>query len=322
MAYSSGGLITATDYNQFVGTNPSSTANRINTVWATGNGQYGYGQTAIPTVSGTGLVTATQWGTAINVLNSIRTHQTGSSTGLTAPTSGQLAAYLTNFSANVNNSYTDAMSCNTNGTTTTGTVYTPTISAATGVSYAGTVATRTITFASGDAARYFFNCGGKINLVITSVTNNNSTARSADAVSVLKTYFGGVSGYAALTAGTQAGTGGTVLSIGQYPAAGYWGGGGTADVTDPLPIIQIGATGGGAYSLDYMQLYVYGVGYLGYPLGSNADVGNLISLRLDYNSPSTGSFNTALNVTVNHRVDIVYPETTNLTNSWGTATVS
>ena len=56
MAYSSGGLIAAADYNGFVGTSPSSTANRINTVWAVGNGQYGYGQTAVGTVSAGGVV--------------------------------------------------------------------------------------------------------------------------------------------------------------------------------------------------------------------------------------------------------------------------
>ena len=71
MAYSSGGLIAAADYNGFVGTSPSSTANTINTVWAVGNAQYGYGQTPIGTVSGAGLVTATQWASAVNTLNSI-----------------------------------------------------------------------------------------------------------------------------------------------------------------------------------------------------------------------------------------------------------
>ena len=69
MSYSQGGLIAATDYNGFVGSNPSAVANTINTVWAIGNGQYGYGQTALSQVAATGLVTATQWATAVNTVN-------------------------------------------------------------------------------------------------------------------------------------------------------------------------------------------------------------------------------------------------------------
>ena len=45
MAYSQGGLIQATDYNGFVGT--ATQSGTINYVWSTGNGQFGYGQTAL-----------------------------------------------------------------------------------------------------------------------------------------------------------------------------------------------------------------------------------------------------------------------------------
>lgn len=75
MSYSQGGLIQASDYNSIVGSN-STTAGTINYVLSTGNGQYGYGQTALTTVSQAGLVTATQWSTAIGKLNSLSAHQT------------------------------------------------------------------------------------------------------------------------------------------------------------------------------------------------------------------------------------------------------
>jgi hypothetical protein len=55
MTYSSGGLIQATDYNGFVG--GATTAGTINYVWSTGNGQFGYGQTALSQVSATNTVT-------------------------------------------------------------------------------------------------------------------------------------------------------------------------------------------------------------------------------------------------------------------------
>ena len=82
MTISSGGLIQATDYNTFVGTSPSATTNTINTVWAVGSGSAGYGQTALSQVSSAGTVTATQWASLINTLNSILTHQSGSGSGI------------------------------------------------------------------------------------------------------------------------------------------------------------------------------------------------------------------------------------------------
>ena len=310
MAYSQGGLIAASDYNTIVGTSPSSTANTINTVWAVGNGQYGYGQTAISQVSSAGLVTATQWATAINNLNSIRTHQSGSGTGIGAPTSGSLATYLSTFQTNVNTAYTNAVTAATQGTTTTGGSFTGSATAGNDSTYNGTTLTRTVTFASADQARYFFNAGGQINFVVSSVTNNDSTARSTDAVSVIGTYFAGMTGFKATTNGQRTGTGGTLAGSGYV--SGYYG------LTTAYQTIAQVTTSSGTYSTDYVQLQAK---YSG-TLGSNGDKSPQISFALNYYSSHSSGFNDTLNITVNHRVDIVYPETTNLTNSWGTVTIA
>ena len=310
MAYSSGGLIAAADYNGFVGTSPSSTANTINTVWAVGNAQYGYGQTPIGTVSGAGLVTATQWASAVNTLNSIRTHQSGSGSGISAPTAGTVANYLSTFSTQIASGYTNATTAATQGTTTTGSVFSPVVSAANDVTYNATFATRTVTFASADQARYFFNAGGQINIVITSVTNNDATARSTDAVNTIGTYFGGMSAFKATTNGQRTGTGGT-LAGGGY-VSGYY------SLTTGYQTIAQVTTSSATYSTDYVQLQTK---YSG-TLGSNGDKSPQITFILNYFSSHTTGFNDTLNVTVNHRVDIVYPETTNLSASWGTATVA
>ena len=310
MAYSSGGLIAAADYNGFVGTSPSSTANTINTVWAVGNAQYGYGQTLIGTVSGAGLVTATQWASAVNTLNSIRTHQSGSGSGISAPTAGTVANYLSTFSTQIASGYTNALTAATQGTTTTGSVFSPVVSAANDVTYNATFATRTVTFASADQARYFFNAGGQINIVITSVTNNNATARSTDAVNTIGTYFGGMSAFKATTNGQRTGTGGTLAGSGYV--SGYY------SLTTGYQTIAQVTTSSATYSTDYVQLQTK---YSG-TLGSNGDKSPQISFALNYFSSHTTGFNDTLNVTVNHRVDIVYPETTNLSASWGTATVA
>jgi len=310
MAYSQGGLIAASDYNTIVGTSPSSTANTINTVWAVGNGQYGYGQTAISQVSSAGLVTATQWATAINNLNSIRTHQSGSGTGIGAPTSGSLATYLSTFQTNVNTAYTNAVTAATQGTTTTGGSFTGSATAGNDSTYNGTTLTRTVTFASADQARYFFNAGGQINFVVSSVTNNDSTARSTDAVSVIGTYFAGMTGFKATTNGQRTGTGGTLAGSGYV--SGYYG------LTTAYQTIAQVTTSSGTYSTDYVQLQAK---YSG-TLGSNGDKSPQISFALNYYSSHSSGFNDTLNITVNHRVDIVYPETTNLTNTWGTVTIA
>ena len=129
MAYSQGGLIDAADYNGFIGTSPSSTANKLNTVWAVGNGNAGYGQTAIAQVSSAGLVTATQWATLINNLNSTLTHQSGSGSGISAVTSGSTINYLSTLSTNITTAYTNRSNFTTQGTTTTGSVFSPNFTA-------------------------------------------------------------------------------------------------------------------------------------------------------------------------------------------------
>jgi hypothetical protein len=317
MSYSSGGLIAASDYNGFVGT--ATTSGTINYVWSTGNGQFGYGQTALSqSAASAGTVTATQWATAINTLNSIYTHQGGSGTGIGAPTSGSLISYLSAFSGDVSTANSNNLNAASVGSTTTGSVYSASFSAANNTTYGPSAfATRTITFASVDQARYFFNAGGYLNLVITGVTNNDGTSRSADAVSVIGTYLGGITKFGAVGNNGRSGTGGTVntnnTSIGYYSLT-----------TLPVIYTQVTTTSG-TYSGDYATVWWK----TSSQNGSYGDNGAILNVYLEYYSAHTsttsglyGSSGDTLNVTVNHRIDVVYPETTNLSNSWGTVTIS
>ena len=81
MSYAQGSLIDAADYNGLVGSN-STTAGTINYVWSTGNGQFGYGQTAVDAVTVAATVTATQWSTMLNALNRSLQHQAGAAATL------------------------------------------------------------------------------------------------------------------------------------------------------------------------------------------------------------------------------------------------
>lgn len=320
MTYASGGLIQATDYNNLVGANPSTTAGQLNAVWATGNSSYGYGQTAISQAAATGgTVTATQWSTLVNALNNIECHQlNATSSNVALMTAGSTITYVAAVATNLSTVYINRLNAGAQGTTTTGTVFTAGISATNNTTYGeSTFATRTVTFSSGDAARYFFNAGGQINLVITGVTNNDATSRSADAVTVIATNLGGVSAFKALTNGGRTGTGGTVNT--NTTAFGYY------SLTTAYQMTQKITTTNATYSNDYAAVYYKSNG----AQGSNADTGSVISIALNYQSAHTsttsglyGSTGDTLNVTVSHRIDVVYPESTYLNNSWGTVTIA
>lgn len=310
MAYSSGGLIAAADYNNFL-----NGTNQLNTVWSTGSGSVGYGQTALSAVSQAGTVTATQWASLINTLNSTLTHQSGSGSGISATTAGSQINYLSTLATNVNNAYTNHLNFASQGSTTTGTVYSPNITAANNTTYgAATVFQRVVTFSSGNAARYFFNAGGQINLVITSVTANDGTTRSTDAATTIGTYLGGVSAFRATTNGGRTGSGGTLNT--NNTSFGYY------NLTSSNVITQQVTSTNATYTNTVAQVYF---GSNGTNLAGNGDAGSVINIYLNFtdgHNNYAGGFNDTLNITINHRVDIVYPESTNLSNTWGTVTVS
>ena len=93
MTYSSGGLIQAADYNGF--------ASRINTIWGVGSGSSGYGQSTTLNSSIAGgssvNIASTEWAAAISRINTMKGHQSAASYSPTAPTSGGIITYLSDF---------------------------------------------------------------------------------------------------------------------------------------------------------------------------------------------------------------------------------
>ena len=163
MTYSSGGLIQATDYNGFA--NDTAGAN-VNDVWATGATDKGYGQSALATVSAAGTVTATQWAGLVNNISSMGSHTGTSITSRSAPTAGQtidiLAALntdLTNITTNRGNAVASGTEYGTFSGTTSQTAATGSGQSAWTITF-----THTVTFASANALRYFFNAGGIVRL--------------------------------------------------------------------------------------------------------------------------------------------------------------
>jgi len=312
MAYSSGGLIAATDYNTFASGATTNASNNLNFVWSTGNGSYGYGQTAVGQVASTNTVTATQWASLINTLNNALTHQAGSGSGISAPTAGGTITWLSTLSSSIGTAYSNRLNYAAQGSTTTGSGYGYEITG-TNATFSGTF-TRTITWSSGDAARYFFNCGGQINWVITSAANNNGTLRSADLATQWATYQAGGS-IKNNSAVPRTGSGGTVNT--SATSLGYW-----SLTTSAQTISQITSAN---YRYEYNSDYTYVQAYTSAQNASgNGDHGAVIYLVFGWYMYETyAGLNDNVDVTVNHRIDIVAPSTSGgLSASWGLPTIT
>ena len=171
MTYSSGSIIEATDYNGFVSTNSGA---NVNDIWSTGATDKGYGETAVSTVSASSTITATQWATLNNRISSMASHTNTSITSRTNPTTGDTIEILSALNTDLTNITANRGDAAANGTqylTWSGTNYQS-------GNWSSTLTfTHTITWASANAARWFFNAGGRIKWE----TNNSSTGNPGDA---------------------------------------------------------------------------------------------------------------------------------------------
>lgn len=318
MAYSSGGLIQATDYNNLTWSGTQGTyvasPNNLAYVLGVGNGQFGYGQsvTSINTVAAAATVTATQWTGLLNGVNACLQHQSGAGAALSIPTitAGGTITYSSILNTAVTTINTNKALATAQGTTSTGSVFSPNFTVASTTAAQTWTFTRTMTFASADQARYFFNAGGQINFVTTSVTNGDATNRSGDWVTLIGTNLVNISAIKSLTNGGRSGTGGTLVA---NTAVGYWN-----STTTSANIVVITSTTT-SYTGDYVQV---GLRHSA-AVGPNGDNGTTLYLDFTvYSAAKALNFNASINVTWNHRIDVVYPETTYLTNSWGTVTIT
>ena len=161
MTYAQGGLIQAVDYNTFAqgGASPDNNVANINTIWGVGTGDKGWGQsTTVTPVSAAATVTATQWSTLFSRFTSSASQTNTSVTAVTNPVTGDIIDFKNNFSTNLSSVFT-----NRNNAVGVGTTITANGVATRSTAWATSLtATHTITFASANAMRYFFNGGGRI----------------------------------------------------------------------------------------------------------------------------------------------------------------
>jgi hypothetical protein len=148
MTYQQFGLIQASDYNTLV--------NNLNTVWGSGSGNYGYGQTNLSTIQAGAQVGATEWSALVNKISAIASHQNSTITSVTAPASGDPVKFVNAINTNITtitNNRLNASAQAASITTTKSTTSTWTDK----VTF-----TTTVQFASAGSARFFFNSGGQL----------------------------------------------------------------------------------------------------------------------------------------------------------------
>jgi hypothetical protein len=317
MTFSSGSIITAADYNSFLGANNSSTINTVNTIWGFGNGSAGYGQTVLSNVtSGTSTITATQWASLINTLNSIKTHQTGSGTGLTATTAGQTITANAFITANLTTAYTNRLTFASNSAVVAGATSTTAWTSST----VNATLTRSFgskaTFTSANHARFFFNSGGRLKYNISATQNASTTARTNAAINLIG-YLGGIALFGANTTGNITGVaGGTSGSF--NTAIGYW----TATYNSNVALAGKYNTTT-AYTSDIGNIAVKtdGTQQVNNDNGAAVSFWTTISSTAGANAGGL-SFDDGLGINFIQSIDVSYPELTNLSNTWGAVTIS
>ena len=304
MSYTQGSLIDAADYNGLANVS----AANVWYVLSTGSGTYGYGQDAasISTVSVASTITATQWAGLVHSVNKILGHQggaaaqlaTGSNIGITA---GATITAFANVSTAVTTIGTNRLSFNsTRGTPVTGANFDAT--------FANSTFTRTITvtFASADQARYFFNAGGRFSLVFvpSGLTDNAKETSYNDLMNAIGTL------HLDAETSTRTGTGETLTTNGL--AIGYW------DLTTSNQTILKLTSDNANYTANTLEVLMRVAG----ATGTNGGLGTQVIYDITYTDGADEAFNDAVSGTFRHRVDITPPETTFLSNSWGVFGVS
>jgi hypothetical protein len=292
MAYSTGDTILASHYSSFRGD--------FNTNWGTGSGDQGYGQSnTIADVSIGDTVTATQWSTLLARETTAAAHQGTSLTSITSPSAGDTISAFTALTANtalINTNRLNIDSGNYADTTSTG--------SGAGSWTVTTIHEYTLTFASADAVRYYYNAGGSTRLSFaksTSTSNTKNTEWTALATACGTIIF-------AAQGTTKSGGSGTPGTI--ATTIGYY------DMTTSYQTIFKQFEGTSPYTASYILVESKSNGVQ----GSNADVGEVVTMKITWADAAADNFNDTVDGTVTNTITHRTPNTTQLNNaSWSAA---
>lgn len=311
MSYAQNGLIEATDFNNLVGAAVETGANKLNTVWSTGGTTAGYGQSAVSQVSGGDTVVATgQWNSLVTNTASAASHQGSSISAVTAPSAGDTVTYNTNIPTNLTTIYSNRRNAASQGSTIADT-------ATRGSSWQNSLTfTHTVTFASGNAARYFFNSGGQIkmtashptgggiNLLFSDLASDTGTvtmsAPNSGTITISGTSYSGI---------TKVGGGGNTPTV--DADKGYFG----LTTGNATAFTQLADSGPSGYLSSFIRYIVKSNG----AQDGNGDTGSIITIYSVWDeipNDLVASASSAVTCTAQ------LPETSNLSASWGTPSIS
>ena len=311
MAYAQFGTIQAADFNTLVGGNPTTTANTLNATWATGGSTAGYGQTAVSNVAaGTNILASTQWSSLVSNTASAASHQGSSITSVSTPVAGGVITFTAAIPTNLQTIYTNRLNAAAQGSTTANTA-----TRATTWSNQLTF-THTATFASGDAARYFFNAGGQIKMTVShpgvsgidllfnNLCSNVGTvvmsAPTSGSVSIAGTNYNGI---------TKIGGGGNAPTVDS--TKGYYG----LTTANATAFTQTASTGPSGYLSSFIRFIVKSNG----TQGSNGDTGSVVTIYTIWDEVPDGLVVASGSATT---MTLTPPSTTNIANTWGAVTLS
>jgi hypothetical protein len=314
MTYGTGNIIDDGDYNTFATGTVTGASNHsvqnLNTLWSGGSTNRGYGQAgAISAVTPGSIITATQWSTLFNRMDTIASHQATSITSITNPTVGDEIAAYNAFVTNLNSIWNSRLNCGASGT--------PVIQSTnrTGSWLNQVNFTKTVTWNSSAERRYFFNTGGTISLAF---------SRSGGTVNATNTEWTDLlnkAGTLRLTGATPSvNSGNAVIAGTTHQGFNKLGGSGTpatlasgigfyeTTTSNQLLFQQFADTA--PYGTNNIQVYVR--------RGTNSLIFTVIMKDNDSGTDPDNTVNGTLNCTMSYTP----PSTAYISNSWGSISQS
>ena len=298
MAYASSNVILDDHYNIFVqggAVAPIHTVANLNSIWGVGNGNKGWGQPSeIAAVTAGDVITATQWSTLFARLGTIAAHENNTITGASAVTVGDTITAIATLAADITDVYT--LRFDNSGNTQDAT-------ASAGSTSFNQFAYHkmTATFASGDAARYFFNSGGYLDIttVHSGGTVNPKDTEWADTASKTGTLRMTHDGF------SKIGGGGTPVYV---VDSGYY------DLTTSWVSLYKQFSDSSPYTTNYIEIFAR---VQGTP-GANADNGATIEFEIRYVDDQVGAHGDDLITgTLTSNMTRHSATTGSIANTWG-----
>lgn len=348
--YNFGSKILAEDYNLYLTGNALGTVDHevpnISSMLGIGFGKFGYGQTILQSPVTTDKVTASQWNYILNSIANLSNLQgtaieamAGAGTAYATPVVGTKIRAIPNISTNLTTLANNSLDSIGQGINTTH-------QQVHNANWKNSITfNHTVTFASADHARYFFNAGGQLKLTyahpVTDAGNvlkmntlfsniasiNNGIGRvyisSPNLGSiVIKTHSVTGNTFTGITRGTD-----TVAPIvGILPATIYNVNHGYYGMTDTLtPVVKFTGLNLTAinrfagYNSSDITTSVMSDG----PSTLNGDNGSVITIQTVYTqTPDDGYSRIIASPNASVTLTIIRPSATFLTNTWGTITVN